>query len=491
MAVTVKDLNDAHRVGWPVKFWLEEMMMPSARPAAEVLRERGIVSRDEEIGPPERGVFVKGKGFQIATAVRLVRADCQVAKGIDGRLWRYVDGVWRPDGGDWIAERVRRMIGHLYQHRHIAHVTSYFADSMAVIGNEDDGPDTRAINLMNGMLDWLSGQLRDHAPGFYSTTRIPVRWVPGATCPKIDQFLDDVLPKDAIDFVLEVMGYLLIPDNRFQKAIMLLGPGGAGKSQLLHLMRGLIGRKNVSAIPLQALSEDRFMVAQLFGRLANIFADLDTKAVERSSMFKTIVGGDEVHGQHKNKDPFFFHPYCRLLFSANRAPLSFDEGTGYLDKWLVLPMTNVIRGTQRDVKDYWRQLVAPPELEGLLQRVVPALRRLMKRDRFEVPDSVREATRQYAMDVSSVRPFVESRCELHPVAFTKIGDLYDAYLDYCAAEGVFHVMAKGEFRDTVPELFPQIKYVTIHGVRGWRGVQVKQSIGSGQPSPEETAYMHK
>jgi putative DNA primase/helicase len=98
-----------------------------------------------------------------------------------------------------------------------------------------------------------------------STVRIPHAWNPKAKCPAIDAFLETVLPADCIDFVLEVIGYCLIPDNRMQRAVMLVGPGGNGKGTLLDLISNLMGSKNIASRTLHELSEERFARADLFG----------------------------------------------------------------------------------------------------------------------------------------------------------------------------------------------------------------------------------
>jgi putative DNA primase/helicase len=85
---------------------------------------------------------------------------------------------------------------------------------------------------------------------------------------------------------------------------MLLGPGSNGKSVLLKLIVSLLGRDNVSSVTLQALSDDRFAKAQLFGKLANVAGDLDSKPVEKSGAFKMLTGEDVITAEAKYRQPF-------------------------------------------------------------------------------------------------------------------------------------------------------------------------------------------
>jgi len=121
----------------------------------------------------------------------------------------------------------------------------------------------------------------------------------------------------------EIFGYLLIPVNKAQKSFVFVGAPNTGKSTLLSVAQEiLLGSENVSKIPWQSLG-DRFNKAELFGKLANIFADLPSKNIDDNGMFKALTGEDYITGERKNKDPFSFRPYARLLFSCNEIPRNY------------------------------------------------------------------------------------------------------------------------------------------------------------------------
>ena len=130
-----------------------------------------------------------------------------------------------------------------------------------------------------------------------TTNQIPIPWTPGATARTVERFLKEVLPEDAISLVEELIGYALYPGNPFRKAVMLLGPGGNGKSVLLRLIAALLGKENVAAVPIQTMGEDRFAASSLFGKLANICGDLDARAIQRTDLFKQVTGGDPIFAQ--------------------------------------------------------------------------------------------------------------------------------------------------------------------------------------------------
>ena len=92
---------------------------------------------------------------------------------------------------------------------------------------------------------------------------------------------------------------------------MLLGPGGTGKSSFpCAACIAILGQvERIPPYPLQKLEEDRFAVARLVGKLANIFADLPGRHLESSSVFKSITGGGAVPAERKFKRLFRCSPF--------------------------------------------------------------------------------------------------------------------------------------------------------------------------------------
>ena len=130
------------------------------------------------------------------------------------------------------------------------------------------------INLKNGLYNLQEDKLVEHTPDYYSTVQLNASYDPKAQCPRFKQYLKEVLDVDQIPLIQEMLGYFLVPITRAQKCFVIVGEGGAGKSQLLLVLNQvLLGSENVSNVSWQALNE-RFKTAELFGKLANIFADL-------------------------------------------------------------------------------------------------------------------------------------------------------------------------------------------------------------------------
>jgi putative DNA primase/helicase len=215
---------------------------------------------------------------------------------------------------------------------------------------------------------------------------------------------------------------------------MFTGSGANGKSTFLTLLETFVGSENVSKVPLQELDEHRFKRADLFGKLVNLFADLDARELRSSTYFKTIVSGDAIDAERKHKDPFYFRPFARLAFSANEIPRSPDTSYAYFRRWCIIPFPNRFEGANED-KSLADKLTQPNELSGLLNRALKGLHRLFQHEKFTDSATVKDSLLDYKKQNDTVAAFVTDCCEFGQNVETERTALYDAYTTYCENEG--------------------------------------------------------
>jgi P4 family phage/plasmid primase-like protien len=443
---------------------------PESRPASEA---DGLGAG----GPAGKSLFPShffdDRGLVVERLGRVIQDEGNLRLGKDGCLYRYQGGVYRSDGDSFTKVRVRELLADRFKRRHAEEVLTWLRAHYPTIAEKQP---QEFLNVRNGLLDWKAGELLPHPPSVVSTAQLTVRWQPDARCPRIEKFLTQVIPPDALDFVLELIGYMLYSGNPLRVAVLLLGPGGNGKSVLLAVIRSLLGDENVSAIPLQALAENRFAAAELFGKIANICGDLDARAVKQTDTFKAWTGGDPVMAERKHRDPFTFRPIAVPIFSANEAPLSSDQTEAWFDRWVIVPMERRISPKQMD-PHLVAKLTTPEELEGLLVLAVAGLRRLLARGRFDLPTSVEAARGDYRERLDSVQGFVSEACRLDVTAWTVRKDLYTAYRIWAQDSGRFPVSA-ATFYDYLRRGYPErVADRAREGIRGFAGIRLAE-VGS-------------
>jgi phage/plasmid-associated DNA primase len=189
-------------------------------------------------------------------------------------------------------------------------------------------------NTTNGLLNLKTSEIKPHTNEYLSLTQLPEEYNPEARCPNIDKFLSDVLrPKD-IQYILQLIGYCLLNDCRYQVSVMLYGHDGAnGKGTLLDLVTTFLGVDNCSHRSLQSIDNNRFAVADLFGKMANTYADLKSTKLSETGNYKMLVTGDWITGEFKNKNAFKFRNKAKLWFSANEIPESDDKTDAFCRRW--------------------------------------------------------------------------------------------------------------------------------------------------------------
>jgi putative DNA primase/helicase len=381
------------------------------------------------------------------------------------RLYVFSDGYYRP-GERHLQQQIVEKLGASWGTRKAQEITAF----LRVVSPELwERPPLDVINVANGLLDVKTRKLRPHSPEHLSPVRIAAAYDPSATCPAIDAFLQSTIP-DLTAMFFEIVGYILTPDNRLQKAFMFIGPGGTGKSTAANLIRDLLGRENVSAVPLHTLEEDRFACADLYGVLANVFADLDARALKSSSMFKSITGGDAIRAERKNRDSFTFTPYARQIFSANEAPPSADNSDAFFDRWLVVPFHRRHRGTEHVDHDLLAKLTTPAELSGLLNRALDGLDCLRDQHGFSHAASSDKAAQRFRIDADSAAGFCEERCILDSDARIAKPALFQAYRTWCD-ENNRRALAAVRFNRRLRELHTgQLDEIASEGKDYWIGI---------------------
>lgn len=420
-------------------------------------------------------------GLQALRLGRAVMTMGHVARGRDGRVWRYKKGVYVPDGPgeDTIRDRAVDLLKNAYRP---GHATVARDVVMASVPGLSCDPIEHLINLPNGLLDWRSGTWYQHSPDVLSTVQLGVPWEPAATCPTFDWWLTQVVPKDCIELVWELIAYMAYSGNPLHIAVLLLGGGRNGKGTLLRLIEAILGKANITSVSLHDLVNTRFRTAQLFGRLANIAGDIDATYIKNTAVFKAITGGDLVQGEHKNKDPFDFTPWAVPVFSANAVPPSADTSVGYFSRWLVIPFPVSFAG--REDRTIEPRLHA--ELPGILVKALKKLPDLLKRGQFGLGYSALTAKAEFERRVDQVLSWLHESCERGGYAGVNRTELYQAYKRCVIRDGGKPVRA-GEFYERLSRAGVQAGNTGPAGTRVFYGIKVTDD-GWGLTSAQSVTY---
>lgn len=303
--------------------------------------------------------------------------------------------------------------------------------------NRELNPNPYLINVRNGLYSVIEDVLSPHSPDYLSTVQLNVSYDGDADCPLFKAFLLESMDGDKaqVDLIQEMLGYFLVPITSAQKSFVIVGAAGAGKSVLLRVINEiLLGRENVSNVSWQSLNE-RFKTAELFGKLANIFADLPTKNIDDNGIFKALVGEDYLTVERKNQHPFAFMNCARLLFSCNAIPRNYgDRSEGFYRRLIIIRFSHSVDVAKRDP-----HLVEKfgAEADGIFMFALEGLKRLINNGfKFSETDKNRDELQQYREDSDSILSFVRDCCVLDPNGVVGSTEFYTAYKNYCDESGM-------------------------------------------------------
>ncbi|GAI74697.1 unnamed protein product, partial [marine sediment metagenome] len=245
----------------------------------------------------------------------------------------YEDGIYTSLGEPTIKEECEKRVPKKFMNTHSVNEVIGHIKRSTYVDRKLFNKEKWVLNLENGLFDIHSGELSSHTPGFLSTIRIPVIYDPKADCPRVKQFFTEILKEEHISTIEELFGYCLIPDYTIQRAFLFTGFGANGKSTLIEVLKNFIGKENCSNLSLQVIEYQRFAVADLFGKLVNLYADIPSTKMEHVGVFKMLTGGDTIGAEKKFRDRFGFNNYARLVFSTNKPPKVDEDTLAFWRRW--------------------------------------------------------------------------------------------------------------------------------------------------------------
>lgn len=368
------------------------------------LQERGFVVDDDKD---------KIIGFNANVFAEFINANHDLIYAKEGSFYGYRDGKWskkddnrvlvvlrkilhKPRFGVWTVKMEKEYVEAIKR-------TLYHEGEMNLYRNY--------VNLQNGMFDLEEFQLVEHHPEFYSTIQIPIEFTPDAQCPLFLEFLEQVFEgdKQRIDLAQEWIGYLLSPEMKAQKALILYGTGANGKGVFVDTVSTLIGEDNISHIPLNELHKG-FSRVCLHNKSANISSENETDGKGFNTQYlKSIVGEDMIHAEQKNKPVFTFKPTAKIVLAMNNLPYTKDKSRGYYRRLSILHFSAYFSEEQRD-KDLKQKL--QEELPGIFLWALEGLKRLRENNyNFSKCDSMQEILRQYERQQNPILEFCEECIE--------------------------------------------------------------------------------
>lgn len=399
-----------------------------------------------------------------------------------GLIYMYDErrGVYAGNAESYIGEETQRVLGDFVTNHSVSEVEGYIRRASYLQDGDsfDANPDLLVVG--NGILNLETGQLIPHTPSYPAMRSVVVNYNPTADCPVTKRVLSqDLTDSDRGEFI-KFLGYLLIPDNRYKRALVLVGPKNTGKTTVLDLIRGLLGDDNISNERIQRLCDSNFSEFELVGKMANLRDDIDPVTIENAEKIKELTGDFGVTKvEQKNiQRRTSFRNRSKLLFTANLLPLPRRPDAIYFSRWVVIEMRKKFSFGDfcqpEERADATLKVKLQSELSGVLNLALEGRRTLLKSNGFpEYSDEIATARYMaYAGDTAG-RFLLDRVYKLSDGAIAK-GDLYSMYTVYC---GYLNEPSKSdeEFSKMLRAIHPTVADGWLGNRRAWRGISVRET----------------
>jgi P4 family phage/plasmid primase-like protien len=381
--------------------------------------------------------------------------------------WHCWDGQrWKQDRQDLVIDRAGQMVraftrqaealgdeerrGRLLKHAmrsesqgKLRAMLSLAQPRLAISQNELDSH-RWLLNAKNGTLDLTTGELHSHRRSDFITQISPVRFDPSADCPRWMTFLHEVMGGDEemVGFLRRAVGYSLSASMSEQVFFILMGRGSNGKTLFIDQIRSILGDYAKQADFSTFLKQDsptvRNDLARLQGARFVAAVEADPSRPLDEVAIKQFTGGDVVTCRYLYREHFEYRPVFKLWLAANSLPIIRGTDPGIWRRIILIPFNVSFSG---NVRDRGLQGKLQAELPGILTWALKGFQD-WNRVGLGVPDTVLEAVEAYRAKMDAVGGFISECCTTGDAATAKAGELYDAYRDWVAQEGMRDLLGR-------------------------------------------------
>lgn len=303
--------------------------------------------------------------------------------------------------------------------------------------------DLFTFNCANGTLHLDTMEFAEHRSSDLLTKKSPAVYNPQARCLRFESFVDEICSgdQDKARFLQKALGYALSGDTQYECFFILFGVTTRnGKGTLCESILNLMGSYGCGMKPesigtnlytnSHAPTED---IARLFGmRFVNI-SEPEKGLVLNASLVKTMTGNDTITARFLNEKSFDFKPTFKMFINTNHKPVINDMPVFLSNRIMIIPFE---RHFEEDEQDHTlnREFLKPENQSAILNWLIEGYK-LLQKEGFNTPPSVRAAVDEYQHESDKIMQFVEEMLEKGDDYKVKTMDAYQEYRRWCSDRG--------------------------------------------------------
>ena len=334
------------------------------------------------------------------------------------------------------------------------------------------------FNFKNGVWDWDAFKLQEHAPKYYFTSCVDYDLVVSDKYPDAQTVINSWKNRDNwletekwlalsvgenMQSMMEFIGYIFYPSYEpIQLFVILLSPGGDGKTTLMNHLTTLVGYENTSFVSLIDLADKRpnnFSHSELYNKYLNEYDDISNVYIPDTTVLQKLTGGSSITAPVKNRPGVTLFNYAKLLFASNDLPSFSNTTNAFLRRINVIKFFKINNFEQTIDMEKVKK-----ERGEFVYKCMVLARDAMKRKEIKQTESIIAQRNNWIEDNDPIKQFINEDCTLAATKEVDEQDLYGAYKVWCIKNN-FKPVSKTKFKKELENkgIFRSIENKRIDG----------------------------
>lgn len=241
----------------------------------------------------------------------------------------------------------------------------------------------------------------------FCLNRFPINYNQNAKAPeRFKKYLSEVYHEDDALTLQQYCGYCLLPTTIMQKALIIIGEGGEGKSVLGSILNQIIGESNCYNESVGIL-QTTFGIANVEGKLVFIDDDLSENALKNARAFKNLVTNKTtIAAQKKFVQDNQIKSFVRFICFGNfTLQALYDISEGFHRRQLIMQAKP--KAENRVDNPFLDREIVDNEAEGIMMWLVNGLNELIRNNyQIYLSDRTKETSDSFKRENDSVYMFL-------------------------------------------------------------------------------------
>jgi len=274
-----------------------------------------------------------------------------------------------------------------------------------------------------------------------------------------------------IDALQRAMGAILF--NKLvgmQRAILLYGASGTGKSVLLKIIGELFPRENRTFISPEEFRSE-YNIADLAKSAINLVAELPEMKAINSKALKSLIAGDPVRGRPIYGKPIDFVANTSHVFASNYLPTTEEVDNAFFRRFLIFEF----RHPPEQADDHLFEKIRDQELGAIVYWALMGAVKIAREEKRLTSKSHEKLIVQWMHGANVALEFLHDDewviLNAGESKHVRGSALYGRFKLWCAAQGRTQISYK-KFCERVLEFQKLPKMKVLDGYKGFRGIDI-------------------